>query len=325
MRSDGAERLGDDLSRLGLDAQRLLLAYGISDGARPSAMAVTRMYAAAVRELEDPALGLRLGASRGVSWLGPVGVAMAASGSLGAALRVARRYVGLLFAGQRIELRFHRKACHLVVHMPAGIDPVGAEVVRLSTTLVAANAVCELRPGTPVTARFSCPRPQDAELVVRLARAGRRLEYDHAECCVIVPRASLEQPLPGGAEGGAAPIIHALEKARKHVEVDAPIVCRLRVILASRLSANASLALAAHDLGMAPRTLQVQLGAIGTSFASQLRELRVEVAYAELSDGQDSVTNIARRLGFRSVSAFSRFFRRATGQSPRAFREPVAP
>jgi AraC family transcriptional regulator len=60
----------------------------------------------------------------------------------------------------------------------------------------------------------------------------------------------------------------------------------------------------------------------GCSIGTYLAEYRVEQAKRLLA-GADSVKRIAHATGFASPSSFSAAFRRATGETPRAFRERI--
>lgn len=59
---------------------------------------------------------------------------------------------------------------------------------------------------------------------------------------------------------------------------------------------------------------------MGESFTEYLRQRRLEKATFLLSMSDKSVVDISQALGFSDQSAFSHFFKRATGQSPVRFR-----
>ena len=81
-----------------------------------------------------------------------------------------------------------------------------------------------------------------------------------------------------------------------------------------------SLETLAGQLYLTPRTLQRRLGAEGTGFTGLLREVRQGRARELLQSGEQSIEEIAFRLGFRSADAFSRAFRSWEGMAPTAFR-----
>lgn len=74
------------------------------------------------------------------------------------------------------------------------------------------------------------------------------------------------------------------------------------------------------ELGMSRATLQRRLKAEGTSFEAILDGLRQRLARRYLRKDNYSVKKTAYLLGFSDPAAFSRAFKRWTGQSPSALR-----
>ncbi|MDJ0859934.1 MAG: helix-turn-helix domain-containing protein, partial [Dinoroseobacter sp.] len=81
-----------------------------------------------------------------------------------------------------------------------------------------------------------------------------------------------------------------------------------------------SLAETAKEMGLSQRSLSRRLQENETSFKEILGHVRLRIASRELSDTNQSIAEIAHRLGYASQSAFATAFRRETGVSPRAFR-----
>ena len=78
---------------------------------------------------------------------------------------------------------------------------------------------------------------------------------------------------------------------------------------------------AAQTLGLPVRTLQAQLGAMGSSFSHLVEERRRALAAQHLNDGRLRVAEIAMLLGYNDASNFTRAFRRwHDGLSPSDFR-----
>ncbi len=87
----------------------------------------------------------------------------------------------------------------------------------------------------------------------------------------------------------------------------------------------ASINNAAADFGVTPRTLQRRLKDRGTNFLDLRAQVRMATACRLLADSALAITSIADQVGFSEISAFTRAFRKHAGQSPRAFRQSVAP
>lgn len=74
----------------------------------------------------------------------------------------------------------------------------------------------------------------------------------------------------------------------------------------------------ASALAMSRQTLLRNLQAEGTTFAQVVAELRESLAMHYLTERGATVQQTAALLGFSEPAAFSRAFKRWTGQSPRA-------
>lgn len=83
---------------------------------------------------------------------------------------------------------------------------------------------------------------------------------------------------------------------------------------------NPTLDKVAQKLNMSRRTLQRRLDESGLSFREVLRQERHELALTLLENPDQSIADIAYKLGFANQSAFSRAFRQVVGYSPRQYR-----
>lgn len=77
-------------------------------------------------------------------------------------------------------------------------------------------------------------------------------------------------------------------------------------------------------LGVDRRTLARWLAEEGTSFTRLVDEIRLEAARRHLSDRGQTVAALAPVLGFSDGSAFARWLRARTGESPRLWRKASA-
>ncbi len=90
--------------------------------------------------------------------------------------------------------------------------------------------------------------------------------------------------------------------------------------LLRRHGARLGVEAAARELGLSPRTLQRRLRGWGTSFEERRAEVLVALARQRLVETDEDIKCIALDLGFASSSSFIAMFRRATGESPQAWR-----
>ena len=97
---------------------------------------------------------------------------------------------------------------------------------------------------------------------------------------------------------------------------------RLRDAITRRLTnGGVTLEQLAEDLGLAPRTLQYQLEASGTSYRQLLDEVRTELACFYLRDPDMALVDVAFLLGYSEQSPFTKAFKRWTGETPGEYRK----
>lgn len=77
----------------------------------------------------------------------------------------------------------------------------------------------------------------------------------------------------------------------------------------------------AAGIAMSRPTLWRRLREENTSISEIRAEVMREAALVSLAQGDESIAQLSRRLGFSEPSAFSRAFRRWTGHSPRSYQE----
>jgi AraC-like DNA-binding protein len=94
----------------------------------------------------------------------------------------------------------------------------------------------------------------------------------------------------------------------------------LRADIASEVSASD----VARAVGVSVRTLHRRLvGETNLSFRDYLVRARVLAAMAALAEPRARVTDVAPRVGFESLGAFARAFRKIAGESPSEYRARV--
>jgi AraC-like DNA-binding protein len=95
---------------------------------------------------------------------------------------------------------------------------------------------------------------------------------------------------------------------------------RLREALATSPGRSILLDDASRSLGVSGRSLQRALRELGTSFRAELYRARIDLGKKLLLETDHKIAVIGDRVGFSSESNFITFFRRATGESPAAWR-----
>lgn len=98
------------------------------------------------------------------------------------------------------------------------------------------------------------------------------------------------------------------------------IVDELRAYLGEHLD-QGSLSAAARALGVARRTLQLELAKASANFRGIRDEVRLREAKARLEQADDKIEHLAHTLGFRSPRHFYKWFRDRTGKTPGDWRQ----
>jgi len=112
------------------------------------------------------------------------------------------------------------------------------------------------------------------------------------------------------------------EKLLKKLSTKGSTQNQVRIFIKHNLEDNDALdvKLAAKKLNMSRHTLYRKLKKEGVSFQSLAEEVRQTEAKRYLEENNLSISEVAYLLGFSELSAFSRAFKRWTGESPAQFR-----
>lgn len=313
--------------RLGLDGDALLSAARIArqDLADPDARlpveAADRLWEVAAARTADPmlaldaALALPAGAYRVLHYIG------AHAPTLGAALERVTRYFPLV--DPRVAWSVAREAdgVALVMTLPG----LAGGVPRTAAEYTFAAIVLQTRASTGLA---WSPRRVELEASVAADIASRHRQvfgvvtHGEARTALVVDHASWSRPIPRADPGLLSLLDDHAGALVAGVPREAGLTARLRAWLAARLQAGEAVDVeaAAKALGLGARTLQRRLDEDGQRFAGLVDAVRSETARALLADPTIAVSEIAFLLGFSEQSAFTRAFKRWTGETPAAAR-----
>jgi AraC-like DNA-binding protein len=264
-----------------------------------------------------PHFGLLVGQRTSLSHLGQPGELMRYAATLRTAAQIFDAYHHLNSQG---IATFTREDDGLVVSGYA-IYQIGAEYVdQLYDCVVAIDCkvfreVCGSS-WAPEKVLFSRARPADVGSYRRFFQAPCR--FDSEQTAMLFPSSVLEHPMP---EADPKRLKNLEERAQTiRLEVVPQLRRLLRTLL---LEGKPSGDEVAHILSMNRRTLNRRLEALGTSFQKILDEVRFEAARQLLDATKIPLTEIAACLGYSESSAFSRAFRRWSGEAPSSRRLPA--
>lgn len=315
--------------RRGADMPALIAAAGLAPVDLDDADALLPFirYADAMRVagrmLADPAIALQYGEAVGMAELSVVGLIMEASATMGAAFGQLQRYGRLVMeveeasGEQRFQLAREADRIYLVDHRR---DP---------------NAFPELTEGA--FARLICgPRrflARQHVLGVEVTHPAPQYhaEYERVFGCPVrfdAPRNALELPLDIAGWAIAPNPRYVFGALAEHAE---ELLAGQAAASSVRNQLEAALLPLLHhgdidstdmaaQLGFSRPTLFRRLRAEGTSYAAVVADLRRRLAIQYLRGRRVSVNETAYLVGFSEAAAFSRAFKRWTGQAPGTFR-----
>ena len=305
---------------LGGDAAPILTRVGIPPDvtARPlewiSFPAVLRAYEVAAKETRCDTFGLRLGAVRQLSFLGPLQLIVSYSQNLKSGFEAFCRFVSVQNTGYQPYLDLGPEEATFQVVLTSQLRRWGQQWVEESLV----TALRLLR---------GC---------LGAKYAPRHISLRHA---ALSDRATYERYF--GTEVRTQAPVDGLTIDRRDLEiVNARQDDRVLSVLTDYLRADAmpakadvsglvkgvlrrllgtgefSIEAVADELGMHKRTLQRRLQETGTTFAELLDEVRADVAKHYVATGRLPLTRVALLLGFSDQSAFNHAFRRWFQRSP---------
>lgn len=140
---------------------------------------------------------------------------------------------------------------------------------------------------------------------------------------LVFSRAILDMPNPGGDIDTFNSVLKASMEGTELRGSRASLQQQVREVIMSGIGAPPSQDRLAKLLGLTPRQLRLRLDREGTSYQTIIRDCRTEYASALFKNPLMSLSQIAERLGYSDLSAFSHSFYRWTGKSPSTFRGEI--
>jgi len=279
------------------------------------------MLERAFLHLDDPLLGLKLGATVRARHLGVVGHLLRASENFGVALQRLEQFQRLIF--DAIPMARHETPD--AIEMVWDISEFRTGILLGETGFAAMVQFCRSLiegPADPHSVDFAHPPPDDIRpyedffrCPVRFACPAPviRVGYD----LLARPLRRTDAVLENLLEQHAQKLLHQLPRQET-------IVMQVRKLVAELVrDGEPTIESVCSQLCCSPRTLQRRLGIAGTSFRREVNMVRNELAKSYLEDVGITLTDIALLLGYSEHSAFTRAFRRRNGCTPQQVREQM--
>lgn len=318
----GFSAVGLDVARIRDEAQ-LPEEVALADPDRyVSSSRLYRMWQAAHRLWGKPGLGLRTGAKVPFGAYEVLDYLATTGQTVGEALAQVARYVVIVTntAGFKVHAEREQVAFEFVWRIPP--EGVMFQLRDYSVAIIAAR-VREVIGShvTPVRVELAGPslapegdyqRLFGAPTFARAERSALFFSRQAWESRSRRPDASLHQTLRRHAEL-LLERVASLERERWIDRVRCEVLRQMKV-------GPPTIEAVARGLAIGARTLQRQLQREGVVYSALVDEVRAMLAREYLKDRGITVGEVAYLLGFSETSAFSRAFRRWTGETPREFR-----
>lgn len=308
----------------GVDSGALLAELGIAPallddprGRVPYARHVS-MFDALARRLDDPGIGLDVGARANAGDFGVVSLLAESRPTLRGALDVIRRFNALANQASRMDYRVEgRRTIIRDAHTPDGraAPPAVAEATLAFYATMTPRSIGEERPFVEVWLAHDRHRGWTP---ARLAHFGAKVRFGQ-RCNALVLRSELLEAPFASARPELA--VHLETLARTLEDRLAPAhdpVARVAAAVRDQLRDGElpPMDRVARTLGASARTLQRELERAGTTYRDVVDDVRRELARDLLGARETKVAAVAAQLGYSDARALRRACVRWFGRTP---------
>lgn len=282
-------------------------------------MTTRALWQRAIDAAGNDCLGIKAGLYWHPSQLGALGGAWLSSSTLRTGLERIARFLRMI--NDNLEVRLEETPAGFV-YTPFFKTTAGKLSFEDDLHLSMLIEMCRTNYGrqlNPVAVNFTHPKPKCAGEYFTYFRSP--VEFDAGKSSLILPMNVIDQPLmsdnPMLAELNDQMMIEYL------VQLDQKqLTERVKALIIDQLpSGGACIQNTADLLTLSIRTLERRLKDEDSSFTTLLEEIRRDLAYKYLRKDTNNLMEITFLLGYSEESAFSRAFKRWSGQSPNDYRK----
>ncbi|MBZ6075922.1 AraC family transcriptional regulator [Microvirga sp. WGZ8] len=319
-----AKEVAPTLEEFGIDPGALIKEAGIDpglfddgDNLIPHA-ALGRLLSLSVARSNCPHFGLLVGRRATILSLGMMGRLMQHSETVGEALHSLVSSLSIQNRGAVSSLT----VCDDIALFSYSVyqrDVESVEQISDGALAVVINALRTLIGSEWNPSEVLLPRAAPADLQPYRRHFRTPVRFNQEVAAIVFPACDLKRRI-----AGADPLLRTmLEERIKRMrsEPGSEFPDDIRRLLRMRLTNNRCSANDIADLlAMHRRTLSRRLKGSGLGYRTIANEVRFEIARQLLEDTEVSLSQIAAALGYSEASAFTRAFRRWSGQTPTAWR-----
>lgn len=268
-------------------------------------------------------LGVAAGLKHHTTTFGAWGFAVLSSCNIEAALNIAVRYLQLSSVFCRLEtIKEGEKTLLMIDHseLPEDLQYFLAE--RDFTTLMSLQQDILPVQLPVIQIDVALPAPVYADKFPELT--GYAINFDQPRSCIIIESRLLELPLPQADQFTLARYEEECQHLLARRGTLGSYSQKIRNILLLQPAHMPKIQEMADSLEINLRTLQRQLAVEGITYERLVEGIREDLAEDLLKTTDLTIEEIANRLGYSEVSAFSRAFKRWKNISPKNFRSHLS-
>ena len=299
----------DILRKRGIDPQKL------SDSdERISRRLLGEVIWAAVRRTGDLALGVHAGEKVESADFGVMDLAARACPDMRRAMECVARYVRL--QDDNVEMVLREDDHHVLWQLRNVVPPALRVTNDFQVTIAIVNLRRHLgRFERPIEVHLRHTSPTDAAEYERVFCAPVR--YGMLHNGLVLPRMLLDQAIPSAnAQAYGLFDLRASRMLEQLTRADT-MTAKVRRVVTNRIGREKIGIVEVGDLlSVSEATLRRRLEEEGTTYRAVVDDLRKELAVRYVAERRMAIGEIAFLLGFSSQGAFSRAFRRWTGDAP---------
>ena len=207
------------------------------------------------------------------------------------------------------------------------LSPEYYSVSEMERMIATALARCNYLTGRSIRVqqfRFQHDQPEYIDEYLKVLDAPIKFSQD--QTAIVFEKDLLEVVVKHGNPYLLKVLTSSAEKLLRKISSGTDVRHKVRSFIRRNLSDTSELDVerAAKALHMSRHTLYRKLKKEDVSFQSLVEEVRQREAERHLKENSVSISEVAFLLGFSELSAFSRAFKRWTGESPGQFRAKVA-
>lgn len=281
---------------------------------RISYRSINKLWEIKTRLIKDPCMGLHMADHWHPSYLHALGYSWLASSTLKEALDRLVRYIHIVTETIELELEQREDELDLIVDYHSTVEKIPQ---RCDGRLAIIMTMCRANFGEELKAArvsFKHARPACAEQFLTFFKSP--VLFSQARNILTFHRQDATLKLTGANPYLADVNDNIVAKHLSRLK-ERDIRQRTKAIIVENLSSgHLTRQLVAQKLFMSVRSFQRALKKLKATYRDILTETRRELALGYINDPDVELQEIAYLLGFTEYSAFSRAFKKWTGQSP---------